>query len=59
MANPHVDPDLCIGCGLCADLCPEVFVMNDDGLAEAIEEETDNPCAQEAANSCPTDAITL
>jgi len=33
--------------------------MNDDGLAEAIEEETDNPCAQEAANSCPTDAITL
>ena len=25
--------------------------MNDDGLAEAIEEETDNPCAQEAADS--------
>ncbi len=23
----------CIGCGLCAGTCPEVFHMGDDGLA--------------------------
>jgi ferredoxin len=25
-----VDKDLCIGCGLCVDVCPEVFEMNAD-----------------------------
>ena len=25
--------DACIGCGLCAGVCPEVFSMGDDGFA--------------------------
>lgn len=56
-----VDQDLCIGCGLCEEICPEVFVMNDDGLAEVIEGSScaDAGCCEEAADSCPTDAITL
>ena len=29
----------CIGCGLCAGTCPEVFTMSDDGVAVAIETE--------------------
>ncbi|MBE0601819.1 MAG: ferredoxin, partial [Firmicutes bacterium] len=29
-----IDRDGCIGCGVCADTCPEVFRMADDGLAE-------------------------
>ncbi len=29
-----VDPDTCIGCGTCPAICPEVFQMNDNGLAE-------------------------
>jgi len=29
-----VDPDLCIGCELCVNLCPEVFRM-EDGKAVA------------------------
>ncbi len=28
-----IEQDYCTGDGLCADLCPDVFAMNDDGLA--------------------------
>ena len=31
----HVNEDVCIGCGLCAETCPEVFSLRDDGYAEA------------------------
>ncbi len=27
----------CIGCGLCANTCPDVFSMADEGSAVAIE----------------------
>jgi ferredoxin len=30
MSNMHVDPDLCIGCGLCVELCPTVFEMREN-----------------------------
>lgn len=56
-----VDQDTCIGCGLCTSICSEVFEMNDDGKAEAISEVTDSlkDDAEEAASSCPVDAITV
>ncbi|MDF2505862.1 MAG: ferredoxin [Clostridium sp.] len=28
-----VDKDTCIGCGLCTSVCPDVFVMDDEGKA--------------------------
>lgn len=57
----HVDQDGCIGCGLCADTSPEVFGMNDDGLAEVIGEITpDNQAAtEEARDTCPVSVITI
>lgn len=57
-----VDKDKCIGCGLCADLCPEVFRLDDDGTATAIDTEIPEDAedaAKEAAAQCPAEAITI
>lgn len=50
----------CIGCGLCAMTCPEVFEMTDDGVAVAIDAEVDDSLvdsATEAMEGCPVNAI--
>jgi ferredoxin len=60
--KPVVDPDLCIGCGLCEDICPEVFQLWDDGLAHVIAENPDPELLadiQDAIASCPVEAISL
>ncbi len=59
--EPKVDHDLCIGCGLCEEICPEVFQMGDDDLAHVVEgaDCEASGCCEEAAESCPTEAITL
>jgi len=53
-----VDKDLCTGCGLCAQICPEVFEIGDDGYACVIEGADETlPCVDEAINQCPVGAI--
>ncbi|MBQ7147086.1 MAG: ferredoxin [Lachnospiraceae bacterium] len=50
----------CIGCGLCAGTCPEVFFMGDEGLAVAIDSEVPEEAlasAAEAKEGCPVGAI--
>ena len=50
----------CIGCGLCAGTCPEVFSMGDEGLAVAIDSEVPEEAlasAAEAKEDCPVGAI--
>lgn len=57
-----VDRDACIGCGLCATICPEVFKMDDEDIATVIADPVPSEheaSAQEAADSCPTDAISI
>ena len=34
--RPIVDEDLCIGCGRCEELCPEVFQLGDDGISHVV-----------------------
>lgn len=52
--------DGCIGCGLCAGTCPDVFSMSDDGVAVAIDmdvPEDSLETAAEAKDNCPAGAI--
>lgn len=58
MKKPVVDQDLCIGCGICADTCPEVFELNDD-MKAAVTNPSGAPeeKIQEAIDACPVEAI--
>ncbi|MBN1384892.1 MAG: ferredoxin [Elusimicrobia bacterium] len=56
-----IDKDLCTGCGLCCDTCPDVFEMQDTVAVvkgseiPAASEET----AKQAAADCPVEAIKI
>ena len=63
-----VNKDLCIGCGACAAIVPDVFQIGDNGLAEVIadnevkETEVSKDLIDEvkdAAEGCPTSAIEI
>lgn len=57
-----LDRSGCIGCGLCAQTCPEVFRMDDDGLAEVFCETVPKDAessAVEAQEGCPVSVITV
>lgn len=54
-----IDADLCSGCELCVDTCPDVFEMADvvavvrkAQVPAGLEEEV-----KDAADSCPSEAI--
>ena len=58
-----VDNDLCTGCGLCVNTCPDIFVMKGD---VAVAANNHNPvpenlkaCARDASENCPVMAIPI
>lgn len=57
-----VDEELCMGCGVCPSICPEVFEMGDDGKAKVLTDEVpagaEDAC-REAVDSCPEVAIKI
>ena len=56
-----IDREGCISCGLCADTCPSVFRMADDGLAEVYVDSVpagDESLAEKAQEGCPVSVIT-
>ena len=56
-----VDEETCIGCGLCAETCPEVFEMNDDKARAKMDEVPEDlaESCREAAEGCPVEAIQI
>ena len=50
-----IDQDLCTGDGLCAEICPEVFTMKNDGLAY-VQEHTPYPKVYSAIDGNPQGA---
>ncbi len=61
MKKIMVDVDICTGCGLCVDICPEVFEMKDDVSIVKTTEVSEEVAvkAKEAQESCPAEAIII
>ncbi len=56
-----VDAELCTGCELCTETCPEVFEMKGDvsvAKVKVVPEDSED-CARQAAEECPVEAITI
>jgi ferredoxin len=54
-----VDEDLCTGCELCTQTCPDVFEMVDDVakvIGDSVPADAEDS-AKQAAEECPVEAI--
>ena len=56
-----IDKELCSGCGLCAETCPDVFEMTDDIAKVKVNPVPANAeaCCKEASEGCPAEAIKI
>jgi len=53
-----VEQEECTGCGLCVEICPEVFQLNEDDVSEVYDEDgASEDKIQEAIDGCPMECI--
>lgn len=57
MAKVTVDASTCVGCGLCEQSCPEVFIIQGDGIAHVKAQACATHNLAEIAEQCPVNAI--
>lgn len=56
MYSVKIDKKKCTNCGLCAQICSDVFEANENETVVKAKK-TDKECTKEAAESCPSQAI--
>jgi ferredoxin len=56
-----VEKDLCIGCGLCESMCPDVFETRENVAVAKLAEVPEGfaGSAREAAEGCPVNTIRI
>ncbi|MBL7085111.1 MAG: ferredoxin [Candidatus Omnitrophica bacterium] len=56
-----VNEELCVGCGLCADLCPDVFAMEQEKVKVKADPvpEASLECCKKSREDCPVEAINI
>ncbi|PKO14198.1 MAG: ferredoxin [Chloroflexi bacterium HGW-Chloroflexi-10] len=57
-----VDPDICLGCGVCESIAPNIFILGDEVYAKVIMNpvpEQLRDVVEEAVSECPEEAISI
>jgi ferredoxin len=54
-----LDLDRCEGHGMCEQVAPQVFELNDDGFPQILAEEVDDLSVRAAVRSCPVAALRI
>ena len=55
-----LDQDKCVGCGVCCQVCPDVFSLDEKvGTAKILRLDDEAPCIKEAMESCPVNCIKM
>jgi ferredoxin len=59
MYHITIDRSLCSGFGSCTELAPEIFALDDEGLASVRVGTSDDAAVLDAASACPMAAISV
>ena len=57
-----VDPDTCLGCGICEGICPDVFSLGSEPYAVVLLDPIPEKYwadVKDAAEQCPEEAISI
>jgi ferredoxin len=57
-----INRDACIGCGVCVNICPAVFELDDENIAVVKADpvpKDEEAAARDAAQSCAVEAIEI